>query len=55
MAKYECPCGYVYEEAVGNVEYGIVPNTRWEEVEADFICPICGIEKNGFVELFDET
>ena len=25
MNKYECPCGYVYDEAAGDPEHGIAP------------------------------
>ena len=28
--KYECPCGYVYDPAVGDPENGIAPGTPFE-------------------------
>ncbi|MBQ3652080.1 MAG: rubredoxin, partial [Clostridia bacterium] len=26
------------------------PGTPWEEVPADWTCPICGLDKDSFVE-----
>ena len=48
MDKYVCPCGYVYDPALGDEESGIAPGTPWEEVPADFVCPICGLDKDAF-------
>ena len=33
--KYECPCGYVYDPAVGDPENGVAPGTAWEDVPED--------------------
>ena len=30
--KYECPCGYVYDPALGDPENGVAPGTAWEDV-----------------------
>ena len=46
--KYICPCGYVYDEAVGDPENGIAPGTKWEEVPQDFACPVCGLGTDVF-------
>lgn len=46
--KYICPCGYVYDEAVGDPENGIAPGTKWEEVPQDYTCPVCGLGKDMF-------
>ena len=44
MDRYLCPeCGYIYDEAEGDEEFGYPPGTRWQEVEKDFFCPDCGI------------
>ncbi len=50
MAKFACPCGYVYDEATGDPENGIAPGTKWEDVPADWLCPVCGLGKDVFVE-----
>ena len=36
MQKYVCPCGYVYDPAVGDPDNGIAPGTPWEQVPADW-------------------
>ncbi len=46
--KYECPCGYVYYPAKGDPDSGIAPNTKWEDVPEDWVCPICGLGKEVF-------
>ena len=47
--KYVCNlCGYVYDEAVGSVENGVVAGTKWEDVPDSFVCPLCGAGKESF-------
>ena len=48
MQKYVCPCGYVYDPAVGDPEHGVAPGTPWEKVPADWVCPTCGLDKDAF-------
>lgn len=49
--KYVCSiCGYVYDEATGAPEEGIAPGTTWDNVPADFTCPLCGVGKDAFQE-----
>ena len=49
MAKYVCDvCGYIYDEAEGAPDSGIAPGTKWEDVPADFECPLCGASKDNF-------
>jgi len=49
--KYECVCGYVYNEEKGDPDSGIAPGTKWADVPDDFVCPVCGIDKSGFSEI----
>jgi rubredoxin len=51
MAKYECPCGYVYDPAEGDYENGIEPGTAFEDLPADWVCPKCGAEKEYFEKI----
>ena len=52
MKKYVCDiCGWGYDPAVGVDEAGIVPGTPWEDVPADFVCPLCGVGKDEFSEV----
>lgn len=48
--KFVCPCGYIYDEALGDPDNGIAPGTKWEDVPDDFLCPVCGLEKEFFEE-----
>ena len=51
MKKYACSlCGWTYDEAAGLPDEGIHPGTPWEEVPADFVCPLCGVGKDQFSE-----
>ena len=47
--KYICDvCGYVYDEVVGDPDNGIAPGTKWEDVDDDFLCPLCGVGTDQF-------
>jgi len=49
MKKYVCNiCGYVYDPVVGDPDNGIPAGTAFEEVPADWVCPICGSGKDEF-------
>ena len=46
MKKYRCKvCGWIYDEAKGDPDNGIAPGTRFEDLPAEFICPLCGAPK----------
>ena len=45
---YECPCGWVYDPAVGDPEHGIAAGTAWEDLPETFKCPMCGLPKEEF-------
>ena len=56
MQKFKCSiCGYVYDEAVGIPEKGIVPGTKWDDVPSDFVCPICTAPKSVFKPFEEEV
>ena len=46
--KYECPCGYVYDPALGDPDNGVAPGTKFEDVSEDWVCPVCGAPKSEF-------
>lgn len=50
-AKYECPCGYVYDPAEGDMEHGIEPDTAFEDLPDSWVCPKCGAEKEYFYKV----
>lgn len=48
MKKYECPCGYVYDPELGDIENNISPDTAFEDLPDEWVCPLCGAEKEYF-------
>ncbi|MCE5197001.1 MAG: rubredoxin [Negativicutes bacterium] len=49
MKKYTCSvCGYVYDEAAGDPDSSVAPGTKWEDLPTDWICPVCGADKEMF-------
>ena len=51
MKKYICKiCGWIYDEAQGDPDNGIAPGTKFEDLTADYICPMCGAGKDEFAE-----
>ena len=48
MQKYECVCGYIYDPELGDPDNGIAPGTAFEDLPEDWVCPVCGLEKDVF-------
>lgn len=49
MEKYICTvCDYVYNPETGDTENEIEPGTPFEELPADWCCPLCGVGKEEF-------
>ena len=49
MAKFVCDvCGYIYDEELGDLEAGIEPGTKFEDLPDDFVCEVCGVGKEDF-------
>ena len=47
--KYICVnCGFIFDEDINNEEYGIKPGTKFEDMDADWKCPICYADKDKF-------
>ncbi len=52
MEKYICTlCNWVYDPALGALDVGIEPGVPFEELEKDFICPLCGVGKDQFEKI----
>ena len=46
---YVCAlCGYEYNPKVGDPDNGIAAGTDFEDVSADWVCPLCGATKEDF-------
>ena len=49
LRQYLCKvCGLVYDEARGDIDSGLAPGTRFEDIPEDWACPICGVTKTDF-------
>ena len=49
MQKSVCSeCGHVYDPAVGDPEHGIAAGTSFEDLPADWVCPLCAVGKDMF-------
>jgi flavin reductase (DIM6/NTAB) family NADH-FMN oxidoreductase RutF/rubredoxin len=47
--KYTCSvCGYTYDPETGDPDNGIKPGTSFEDLPADWTCPVCGADKSHF-------
>lgn len=47
--KYVCKiCGYIYDEVKGDPDNDIAAGTAWDDLPADFVCPLCGAGKEEF-------
>lgn len=56
MSKFKCSiCGFTYDEAAGLPEKGIDPETKWEDIPHDFLCPWCGASKSAFQEVKEQV
>jgi rubredoxin len=50
MQRYVCEvCNYTYDPAEGDPENGVAPGTAFEDLPADWVCPLCGVGKEAFV------
>ena len=49
MEKYKCVvCGYIYDPEEGDPSVGIAPGTSFNDLPADYICPVCGATREEF-------
>lgn len=53
--KYVCElCGYQYHVEKGDVNHQIPPGTDFEDLPPQWVCPLCGADKEDF-EAIAET
>jgi rubredoxin len=49
MGKYVCTvCGYIYDPAIGDPDSGVAAETAFEDLPDDWVCPVCGADKDQF-------
>ena len=51
MKKYQCSvCDYIYDPEKGDPDNDIPPGTAFNDLPEDWICPVCGADKDFFEE-----
>jgi rubredoxin len=49
MDKWVCmACGYTYDSSLGIPDGNIKAGTSFEQLPEDWVCPVCGAQKNAF-------
>ncbi len=49
MEKWKCNiCGYIYDPVQGDPDSGVAAGTAFENIPADWSCPVCGASKDNF-------
>ncbi len=49
MQRFVCSvCGYIYDPVKGDSDGGVPPGVRFEDLPADWSCPVCGAAKEYF-------
>ena len=52
MDKYEClVCGYIYNPEEGDPDSGVSAGTAFEDLPDDWVCPVCGADKDQFEKI----
>lgn len=55
MKRFVCElCGYAYDVKEGDPENGVEPETEFDEIPSNWVCPLCGASKDDFAEV-DES
>ena len=50
--KYQCViCGHIYDPEVGDPDNGIPAGTAFEDLPAEWACPMCGASKEDFEQI----
>ena len=56
MKKYKCnTCDYIYDEVKGDPEHGIQAMTAWADLPLEYVCPVCGLNKEAFALYKEQT
>jgi len=51
MQKWKCKiCGYIYDSETGDPDGDIPPNTPFDKLPEEWVCPVCGAPKDMFEE-----
>jgi rubredoxin len=51
MDKWECTvCGYIYNPELGDPKHNIPPQTPFEQLPDNWVCPVCLAPKKQFIK-----
>jgi rubredoxin len=51
MDRFKCViCGYIYDPQDGDPAGNIKPGTAFNDLPADYVCPVCGAGLDEFVK-----
>ena len=46
MEKWKCNvCGYIYDPEKGDPDGNVAPNTPFDKLPSNWVCPMCGAPK----------
>ncbi|EYE87660.1 hypothetical protein Q428_12150 [Fervidicella metallireducens AeB] len=49
---YRCNiCGYVYDMETGDPSSNVLPGTPFEDIDDEWVCPVCGVSKKNFEKI----
>ncbi|MFI3269248.1 MAG: rubredoxin [Rikenellaceae bacterium] len=49
MDRYKCTvCNHIYDPAKGDKTQDVEPNTPFDQLPDDWVCPICGVGVSQF-------
>lgn len=49
MDRYKCTvCSHIYDPAKGDSAHDVEPNTPFDQLPDDWVCPICGVGQSLF-------
>ena len=54
MDRWKCiVCDWVYDPTVGDPDGNIPPGVAFEDLPDDWLCPVCGADKDMFERITD--
>lgn len=52
MGEHLCGgCGFIYDDSQGYPEVEVRPQMKFPDLPREWVCPICGAEKDLFIEV----
>ena len=52
MQKYKCKvCDYIYDPVNGDPDQDVKPDTPFEDLPDEWVCPVCGADQDQFEKI----